>query len=243
MRGSGMCLKDSRRPLPVERWPHQLGVEAVVHVALEHAVLDEHLALAGVALVVDVDGAAAVGHRAVVDDRHLVARHLLARACPANSDVLLRMKSASSPWPTASCSRMPLQPGASTTVCGPACASTAPSVAIACRAASLRHGLRGEGVEVVEGHPAAAAVEAGAPLACSSPRPPPARSAGTGPARPRRSGRCVLRHRRCACVLSDVAAVHLLHPRVEGARRLVRASHQRPPCAPPSMSASGVVTR
>ena len=39
---------------------------------------------------------------------------------PANADTPLRLKSPSSPWPIASCSRMPGQPGPSTTVMVPA---------------------------------------------------------------------------------------------------------------------------
>ena len=53
-----------------------------------------------------------------------------------NAETFLRLKSASRPWPTASCSRMPGQPGPSTTVVSPAGASTASSCTMACRAAS-----------------------------------------------------------------------------------------------------------
>ena len=55
---------------------------------------------------------------------------------PVNADVPLRLKSASSPCPTASCSRIPGQPGPSTTSISPAGAATAPSCKIAPRAAS-----------------------------------------------------------------------------------------------------------
>ena len=55
---------------------------------------------------------------------------------PLKAETPLRLKSASSPWPTASCSRMPGQPGPSTTVISPAGASTASSMAMASRAAS-----------------------------------------------------------------------------------------------------------
>ena len=48
----------------------------------------------------------------------------------------LRLKSASSPWPIASCSRMPGQPGPSTTSISPAGASRASSWMMAWRAAS-----------------------------------------------------------------------------------------------------------
>jgi hypothetical protein len=50
--------------------------------------------------------------------------------------VPLRLKSASSPCPTASWSKMPLSPGASTTSIWPAGASSASSMRRACRAAS-----------------------------------------------------------------------------------------------------------
>ena len=56
---------------------------------------------------------------------------------PENAEVPLRLKSPSRPWPTASWSRMPGQPGPSTTVSVPAGASTAPSLMIAWRAASV----------------------------------------------------------------------------------------------------------
>ena len=52
--------------------------ELVGEIALEDAVLDEDGLLGGVALVVEVDGAAAVGHAAVVDDGDLLAGDLLA---------------------------------------------------------------------------------------------------------------------------------------------------------------------
>ncbi len=55
---------------------------------------------------------------------------------PAKAEVFLRLKSASRPWPTASCSRIPGQPGPSTTSISPAGAATAPSCRIAPRAAS-----------------------------------------------------------------------------------------------------------
>src|SRR5215470_14782031 len=51
------------------RLAHQRRVHAVLHVALEHAVLDENRALRGRALVVDVERAATAGQVALVDDR------------------------------------------------------------------------------------------------------------------------------------------------------------------------------
>ena len=55
---------------------------------------------------------------------------------PEKAERPLRLKSPSSPWPTASCSRIPGQPGASTTGIGPAGASTAERRVTAIRAAS-----------------------------------------------------------------------------------------------------------
>ncbi len=57
---------------------HQARGELVREIALEDAVLDEDVLLGGVALVVHIDGSAAVGHEAVVDDRYLFTGDLLA---------------------------------------------------------------------------------------------------------------------------------------------------------------------
>ena len=54
----------------------------------------------------------------------------------ANAEVPLRLKSPSRPWPMASCSRMPGQPGPSTTVMVPAGAGCASRLTSACRTAS-----------------------------------------------------------------------------------------------------------
>ena len=54
---------------------------------------------------------------------------------PAKADVFLRLKSPSSPWPTASCSITPGQPGPSTTSISPAGAGTASRLTSACRTA------------------------------------------------------------------------------------------------------------
>ena len=55
---------------------------------------------------------------------------------PAKAEVFLRLKSASRPWPTASCSRTPGHPGPRTTGISPAGAAMALSCRIAVRAAS-----------------------------------------------------------------------------------------------------------
>src|SRR6185437_14245561 len=59
---------------------HQPGIEAVLHVAAQHAILDERGALSRGALVVDVQGAAALRQGAVIDDRALRGRDALADA-------------------------------------------------------------------------------------------------------------------------------------------------------------------
>ena len=49
---------------------HTPGTQAVHHVGLQDAVLDQHTALVGVALIVDVAGAPAVDDGAVVDGQY-----------------------------------------------------------------------------------------------------------------------------------------------------------------------------
>ena len=70
------------------RHAHEARIELVLNVSLEHAVLDEHGALRGRALIVDVQGASPPVERAVVDHGDLVRGHLVAdavarrRRCP-----------------------------------------------------------------------------------------------------------------------------------------------------------------
>src|SRR6476619_1665203 len=49
---------------------HQAGVQAVLHVAAQDAVLDQHRALRRIAFVVEIERAATLAERAVVDNRH-----------------------------------------------------------------------------------------------------------------------------------------------------------------------------
>ena len=81
---------------------------------------------------------------------------------PANAEVFLRLKSPSRPWPIASCSRMPGQPGPSTTVISPAGAGIEFEVDQSL-SQRLIHGLPpGRRIEIaVIGDPAAGAVGAG----------------------------------------------------------------------------------
>ena len=63
---------------------------------------------------------------------------------PANAEVFLRLKSPSSPWPTASCSITPGQPEPSTTSISPAGAGTDSRLIMASRiapSAASRHAL------------------------------------------------------------------------------------------------------
>jgi hypothetical protein len=115
---------------------HQAGVQRVLDVAAQDAVLDQHVALAGVAFVVDVERAAAVGDGAVVQHRDALGRHALADLAAENALEPLRLKSPSRPWPMASCSRMPGQPGPSTTVISPAGAGRASRLVSAALTAS-----------------------------------------------------------------------------------------------------------
>ncbi len=62
------------------RHAHEARVEAILHVAAQHAVLDERGAVGGRALVVDVERAAAARQRAVVHHRALGRGHALADA-------------------------------------------------------------------------------------------------------------------------------------------------------------------
>src|SRR5205085_3522693 len=59
--------------------PRQLGVEVIVEVALENSLFDQDLALAGIPLVVHVDGAASAGHGAVVDHGDQLTGYFLAQ--------------------------------------------------------------------------------------------------------------------------------------------------------------------
>ena len=98
---------------------HQAGVLAVLHQADQAAVLDQHVALGRRALVVDGERAAAVGSvpssTTVTPGEAIMSPIIL-----VNTEVFLRWKSPSSPWPTASCHSTPDQPGPSTTGISPA---------------------------------------------------------------------------------------------------------------------------
>ncbi len=59
---------------------HQAGVQAVLQIALQNAVFNQHIALRGVALVVHVERTAPIGQGAIVEHRHALGRHALANA-------------------------------------------------------------------------------------------------------------------------------------------------------------------
>src|SRR5436853_307379 len=56
---------------------HEARVHRVLDVAAQDAVFDQHVALRGVAFVVDVERAAPVGQRAVVEHGHAARGHAL----------------------------------------------------------------------------------------------------------------------------------------------------------------------
>src|SRR4051812_18012256 len=59
-------------------YAHETRIHAVLQIADENAVLDENVALRGRTLVIDRDGAAPVGDRAVINDGHAFRGDLLA---------------------------------------------------------------------------------------------------------------------------------------------------------------------
>ena len=78
------------------RHAHQLGGKFVTQISLQNAFFDQHGVLRGLAFVVHVERAAAPGHGAVIDNGALsLATRLPIN--PANAEVCLRLKSASSP--------------------------------------------------------------------------------------------------------------------------------------------------
>ena len=59
---------------------HQAGIHRVLDVALQNAVFDQHIALTGMAFIVHVQRAAAIGQGAVVQHGHALCGHALANA-------------------------------------------------------------------------------------------------------------------------------------------------------------------
>src|SRR5438067_1541056 len=76
---SSRFMRRSLPPSGRRSLPRQLGVEVIVEVALENSLFDQDLALAGIPLVVHVDGAASAGHRAIVDHGDQLAGYFLAQ--------------------------------------------------------------------------------------------------------------------------------------------------------------------
>ena len=97
--------------VPRRRDAHKPGIHPILHEPGQDAVLDQHVALRGRPLVVH-------GYRAAAGRRGSRRRSRLPPGAatrlpinPAKADVFLRLKSPSRPWPTASCNRIPGQPG------------------------------------------------------------------------------------------------------------------------------------
>ena len=59
---------------------HQARVETVLHIAFKHAIFDQHVALRRIAFIIDIERAAALLNRAVVDHGHAGRSHALADA-------------------------------------------------------------------------------------------------------------------------------------------------------------------
>ncbi len=136
MRGMGMCVIAFAAAVAGVRRAHEARGELVGQVALEDAVLDEDVSCVGDAFVVDVERAAAVGHACRCRRRCTFEAATCWPISPAKAEVFLRLKSASRPWPTASCSRTPGQPGPRTTSISPAGAGDGAELQDRLRAAS-----------------------------------------------------------------------------------------------------------
>jgi hypothetical protein len=67
---------------------HQARIHRILDVAAQDAVFDQHVLLAGVAFVVHVQRATAVGHGAVIQHRHAFGRHALADAAAEGAGAL-----------------------------------------------------------------------------------------------------------------------------------------------------------
>jgi hypothetical protein len=80
MRGSGRMGEGFAPPVAGRRNAHQAGIQAVLHVALEDAVLDQHIALRRIAFIVDIERTAPVGNGAVVNHGDALGRDALADA-------------------------------------------------------------------------------------------------------------------------------------------------------------------
>ena len=70
------------------RHTHQACVHTILDVTFEDAVFDQHVALAGVAFIIDIERAAPVGQGAVVQYRDAFGRHALADAATEGAGAL-----------------------------------------------------------------------------------------------------------------------------------------------------------
>jgi hypothetical protein len=202
---------------------HQPRIEAVLHVALEDAILDQHVALRRMAFVVDVERAAPAVDRPVVDHRDAGRGDALADAARKGTRSLA-VEVASSPCPIASCSRMPGHPCPSTTVIVPAwrvaCVEIEQRLANRLRHVRLEHRV---GEVAVVAAPSAAGVTllpAAAVLHDHRQRDPHERpNVGSDDAVASRN-----EHR---LVFAGERSHHLAHARVALARHLLEAFEQR----------------
>jgi len=71
-----------------DRHAHQARIVAVLQIAAEHSILDEHIALGGIALIVHMQRAAPVRQRAVVNHRHPRRGHSLPQTASEDGGAL-----------------------------------------------------------------------------------------------------------------------------------------------------------
>ena len=76
----GQMRKGLTPAIARHRHLHQPCIQRILQIALQHAVLDQHVALRGIALVIDIERTAPVRQRAVIQHRHPLGRHPLTNA-------------------------------------------------------------------------------------------------------------------------------------------------------------------
>ena len=100
MRGMGQVGEAFAAAVAGGRGLHQAGVGGVLHVAAQDAVFDQHVALADVAFVVDVERATAI--RQVPSSSTVTPFGGYAGRCDGEHAGALAVEVACRPWPTAS---------------------------------------------------------------------------------------------------------------------------------------------
>ena len=127
IRGMGGCWKDSRRPLPVGDIPRSRAFSRSCMYPQRTPFSMRTVRPVGV----PSSSTLSEPRRFGIVPSSITVTSAEATCCPSrplNADTPFRLKSPSSPWPTASCRRIPGQPGPRTTVIGPAGALIAPSL-------------------------------------------------------------------------------------------------------------------